>query len=93
MLVDGEQTGGQWWLLEACEFPGFTASLHLHLKTTEQFYVLECVLSVCLDDKWHELGPGTFAELPRNKPVLAVGKPHSSKARGYPPKQIISPSR
>ena len=77
LLVTGEQTSGQWWLAEACEFPGFTTSLHLHPKTMEQIYVLEGVLSVYLDDKWHELGPGTFAELPRNKPHAQAN--HSQK--------------
>lgn len=57
MLVTGEQTGGQWWLVEACEFPGFTTSLHLHPKTVEQVYVLEGVLSVYLDDQWHDSAP------------------------------------
>lgn len=68
MLVDGERTSGEWWLVEACEFPGFTTSLHLHPKMVEQVYILEGVLSVHLDGKWHDLGPGTFAELPRNQP-------------------------
>jgi mannose-6-phosphate isomerase-like protein (cupin superfamily) len=68
MLVDGEKTGGAWWLAEACEFPGFTTSLHLHPKTMEQVYVLEGVLSVYIDGKWHDLGPGSFAELERGKP-------------------------
>jgi len=68
MLVDGEQTNGRWWLVEACEFPGFTTSLHLHPKTLEQVYVLEGVLSVYLDGKWHDLEPGTFAELPQGQP-------------------------
>jgi len=77
MLVTGEQTGGQWWLVEACEFPGFTTSLHLHPKTVEQVYVLEGVLSVYLDDQWHELSPGTFAELPRKQPHVQAN--HSQK--------------
>ena len=68
MLVDGEQTGGQWWLAEACEFPGFTTSLHLHPKADEQVYILEGVLSVYLDGKWHDLESGTFAELPHGQP-------------------------
>jgi quercetin dioxygenase-like cupin family protein len=68
MLVDGAQTQGQWWLVEACEFPGFTTSLHLHPKTLEQIYVLKGVLSVYLDDQWHDMQPGTFAELPRGVP-------------------------
>jgi mannose-6-phosphate isomerase-like protein (cupin superfamily) len=77
MLVDGEQTDGKWWLLEGCEFPGFTTSLHFHPKTTEQFYVLEGVMSVYVDDKWLELGPGTFAELPPN--TIHAQANHSEK--------------
>ena len=77
MLVDGEQSAGQWWLAEACEFPGFTTSLHLHPKTMEHVYVLEGLLSVYLDGQWHELGAGTFAELPRNTPHAQAN--HSDK--------------
>ena len=42
--------------------------LHYHLHTDEQVYVLDGVLSVYLDEQWHELGPGTLGVLPRCKP-------------------------
>ena len=50
------------------EDPGFMTHLHYHPNTDEQVYVIEGVLSVYIDERWHELGPGTLSFLPRGKP-------------------------
>lgn len=68
ILVDGERSGGAWFLGQFREDPGFTTSLHVHHQTDEQFFVLEGVLSVYLDGQWHDLETGTFAVLPHGKP-------------------------
>lgn len=64
ILVDGERSGGEWWLGHFREDPGFMTSLHLHPLTSESFFVLEGVLSVFLEDKWCDLAAGTVAEIP-----------------------------
>ncbi len=83
ILVDGERSGGAWWLGQFREDPGFMTSLHYHYRQDEQFFVLDGVLSVYLDGKWHDLEAGTFALVPHgaqhaqgntsNKPVRFLG--------------------
>ena len=64
ILVDGERSGGAWWLGEFREDPGFMTALHFHYQQDEQFFVLEGVLSVYVDGKWLDLEPGTVAVIP-----------------------------
>ena len=64
ILVDGERSAGAWWLGEFREDPGFMTALHFHYQQDEQFFVLEGVLSVYVDGKWHDLEPGTVAVVP-----------------------------
>ena len=64
ILVDGERSGGAWWLGQFREDPGFMTSLHFHYRQDEQFFVLDGVLSIYLDGKWHDLEAGTFAVVP-----------------------------
>lgn len=68
LLANGERTNGAFWMGRFREDPGFMTGLHYHPHTDEQVYVIEGVLSVYTDDKWHELGPGTLGVLPRAKP-------------------------
>ena len=60
------------------EDPGFMTNLHYHPNTDEQVYVLDGVLSVYADDRWHELTAGTVGLLPR-------GKPHAQGNRSSKP--------
>ncbi len=65
ILVDGERSGGAWWLGRFCEYRGFMTPLHLHPEADEYFYVLDGVLSVFLDGQWHDLEAGSVAQIPR----------------------------
>ena len=82
LLATGERTNGAWWMGRFREDPGFMTHYHYHPRTDEQIYVLEGVLSVYTDEKWHELGPGTLATLPK-------GKPHAQGNRGKVPVHAI----
>jgi quercetin dioxygenase-like cupin family protein len=82
LLATGESTNGAWFMGRFREDPGFMTHLHYHPKTDEQVYVLEGVLSVYLDEKWHELGAGTLGVLPR-------GKPHAQGNRSDKPVHFI----
>lgn len=64
ILIDGERSGGAWWLGDFREDPGFMTGLHFHYRQDEQFFVLEGVLSVYVDGKWLDLEPGTVAVNP-----------------------------
>jgi quercetin dioxygenase-like cupin family protein len=77
LLLTGDKTEGAWWMGHFREDPGFTTQLHYHPKTDEQFYILDGVLSVYVDDVWHALGPGTLGILPHGKPHAQAN--HSDK--------------
>ena len=68
LLVTGEQCGGAFFLGDFREFPGFVTQLHRHPNTDEQFYVLEGVLSMYFDGKWHDFSSGTLGLIPRGTP-------------------------
>jgi mannose-6-phosphate isomerase-like protein (cupin superfamily) len=65
LLVTGEQSEQAFWLGDFREFPGFLTQLHRHPHTDEQFYVLEGVLSMYYDGKWHDFTPGMLGLVPR----------------------------
>lgn len=82
ILVDGERSGGAWWLGQFREDPGFMTSLHFHYRTDEQFFVLDGVLSLYLDAKWHDLAAGTIAVVPH-------GTPHAQGNIGKKPVRFL----
>jgi quercetin dioxygenase-like cupin family protein len=82
LLVTGEKTNGAWFMGRFREDPGFMTHYHYHPNTDEQVYVISGVLSVYVDDKWHELGAGTLGVLPK-------GKPHAQGNRGDEPVHFI----
>lgn len=82
IIVDGERSGGAWWMGQFREDPGLMTSLHVHPHTDEQFYVLDGVLSVYLDGKWHDLGTGELALVPR-------GTPHAQGNTGKQPVRFL----
>jgi quercetin dioxygenase-like cupin family protein len=82
LLANGERTNGAWWMGRFREDPGFMTNLHYHPNTDEQVYVIEGVLSVYAEGKWHELGPGTLGVLPR-------GKPHAQGNRSDKPVDFV----
>jgi mannose-6-phosphate isomerase-like protein (cupin superfamily) len=68
LLVTGEQSEQAFFLGDFREFPGFLTQLHRHPNTDEQFYVLEGVLSMYFDGKWHDFTPGMLGLVPRGTP-------------------------
>lgn len=82
ILVDGERSGGVWWLGQFREDPGFMTLLHLHPQMDEYFFILQGVLSVYIDGTWHDLKSGTFALVPR-------GIPHAQGNTGKEPVHFI----
>jgi len=65
LLVTGEQSQQAFFLGDFREFPGFLTQLHRHPNTDEQFYVLEGVLSMYFDGKWHDFTPGMLGLVPK----------------------------
>ncbi len=66
ILAEGEQTGGQYTLVEALVPPDSGPPLHTHTREDEAFYVLEGELTVTIAGRPHVLTPGGFAFGPRN---------------------------
>jgi mannose-6-phosphate isomerase-like protein (cupin superfamily) len=82
LLATGENTGGALWVGRFREDPGFMTTLHFHHRTDEQFYVLEGVLSLYIEERWRELGPGTLGVVPR-------GVRHAQGNRGDKPVHFV----
>lgn len=68
IIVGAEQSGGAFWLGTFRVDPGRLSWLHVHHSADEQFYVLEGVVSMWMDDRWHDLSPGSLGVVPRGTP-------------------------
>jgi quercetin dioxygenase-like cupin family protein len=82
IIVDGERSGGAWWMGQFREDPGLMTSLHVHPHVDEQFYVVDGVLSLYVDGNWHELETGELALVPR-------GTPHAQGNTGKQPVHFL----
>lgn len=65
-LVTGEDTQGQFALIEAVGRKGTAPPPHIHHREDEIFYVQEGELAVSVGDRRIKAGPGTVVFLPRN---------------------------
>ncbi len=75
VLVDGEQTGGAYSVLEVWGPPGFCTALHVHREAEEGYYVTEGEITIWYGDQTAVLRAGDFLQLPR-------GVPHTLKHTG-----------
>jgi quercetin dioxygenase-like cupin family protein len=76
ILVGGQHTANNWWLGTLLSAPGRKTSLHVHFSAAEQFYVLEGLLSVWLDDRWLDLPAGSVAAVPPRIPHALGNRSH-----------------
>jgi quercetin dioxygenase-like cupin family protein len=67
-LATGEDTQGQFALIEAVVRNGNAPPQHIHRREDEIFYVLEGELAVSVGDRTTKAVPGTMVFLPRNVP-------------------------
>ena len=81
--VTGDQTGGQFSILEEIDSPDFVTPLHIHHKEDEYFYLLEGEVTFTIGDKTISAKPGTFVFAPRD---IA----HMYKVEGGKPARILS---
>ena len=66
--ISGEDTGGEYGLLEVVAPAGVGPPWHVHHEEDEWFYVLEGELTVWVADAKHVLKPGAFAFGPKGVP-------------------------
>src|SRR6185312_3891779 len=64
----GDDTNGEFGLLEQTIPPGFATPHHTHHLEDESFYILEGEVAFLCDGKWSKVGPGDFIFGPRNLP-------------------------
>jgi quercetin dioxygenase-like cupin family protein len=65
-LATGEDTQGQFALIEMVQRKGNVPPPHIHHREDEIFYVLEGELTVSVGDRTMKAVPGTMVFLPRN---------------------------
>ena len=64
----GEQTNGEFGLIEQILQPGFASPLHVHHSEDEAFYLLEGEAAFTCGDKTMNAGAGTYIFFPRDIP-------------------------
>jgi quercetin dioxygenase-like cupin family protein len=62
---DGERTGGKFTMWTEVTPPGGGPPPHYHLNEDETFHVIEGRVAFLVNEKWHEVGPGGAAFMPR----------------------------
>jgi mannose-6-phosphate isomerase-like protein (cupin superfamily) len=80
--ADGEQTGGDFALVEALEPPGLMPPLHVHHDASQTMYVLEGELTVYTPGKEVVVGPGEVHHTPK-------GVPHTYQVTSNEPARIL----
>ena len=66
--VAGEQTGGQYALVEILAPDGYGSVLHVHHQEDEGFYILEGELTLYVGDQTLKAHPGSFLFGPKDVP-------------------------
>src|SRR6266566_7479120 len=74
-LITGEQTGGAYFVSEACVPPGGGPPPHIHHREAETFYILEGEVRFRVGDNTLTASAGDFVSAPRDTP-------HSFKNEG-----------
>ena len=78
LKLAGEQSGGDWavveWRVRAGEEPPF----HTHTREDEALYVLEGAITAIVGDQRIDVEAGSYAALPKNLPA----RPHRARGRG-----------
>jgi quercetin dioxygenase-like cupin family protein len=64
----GEETGGQYTLVEVLEAQGAAAPLHVHHNEDEAFFVLEGEMTFYVGEETIKAGPGSFLFGPKDVP-------------------------
>ncbi len=83
-LATGEDTNGNYALIEALVGPGGGPPPHVHSREEEGFYILEGEITFTIKGERVVAKAGTFANMP-------VGTPHSFKnENNRPAKMLIS---
>jgi quercetin dioxygenase-like cupin family protein len=64
----GEQTGGDWSVVEWRVRPGAEPPLHTHTREDEALYVIDGAITVIVGDQRIDVEAGSYAALPKDVP-------------------------
>jgi quercetin dioxygenase-like cupin family protein len=64
----GDQSGGEWAVVEYHVRPGDEPPIHTHTREDESIYVLEGAITAYVGDEQFEVEAGSYAALPNNVP-------------------------
>src|SRR4051812_34917379 len=68
LKLEGEQSGGDWAVVEWRVRAGDETPIHTHTREDEALYVLEGAITAYVGKETIEGGAGSFAALPKNVP-------------------------
>ena len=83
LKVQGEQTGGQWAVVEWRVRAGDEGPIHTHTREDETVYVLEGAITAFVGDQQIEVEAGSYGALPK-------GLPHGLKVRGDAARLLVT---
>ena len=66
MKIDGEQSGGEWAVVEWEVRAGDEPPIHIHTREDETLYLLEGSITAFVGDQRIDVEAGSYAALPRN---------------------------
>jgi quercetin dioxygenase-like cupin family protein len=68
LKIVGEQSGGEWAVVENRVRAGDEPPIHTHTREDESVYVLEGAITAYVGDQQFEVEAGSYADLPNNVP-------------------------
>jgi len=68
LKIDGEQSGGDWAVVEWRVHAGGEPPIHTHTREDETVYVLEGTITAFVGDERIDVEAGSYAALPKNVP-------------------------
>jgi quercetin dioxygenase-like cupin family protein len=68
LKIQGEQTGGQWAVVEWHVRAGDEGPIHTHTREDETVYVLEGSITVFIGDQQIDVEAGSYGALPKDVP-------------------------
>ena len=80
LKIVGEQSGGDWAVVENRVRAGDEPPIHTHTREDETVYVLEGAITAYVGDQQFEVEAGSYAALPEQRPAWLHGARRGSPA-------------
>jgi quercetin dioxygenase-like cupin family protein len=83
LKIVGEQSGGDWAVVEWRVLPGDEPPIHTHTREDETLYVLDGAITAFVGDQRIDVDAGSYAALPKDVP-------HGLKVRGDEARLLVT---